>query len=139
MAKMSSRVAELGRFTVLDTALSVWRWKCRLHTEMPLGRDVHRGHEHPAQIFGKLVEALDGPELRHAFQKRLAVAVDFAQGFLEMRVHFHKAFAVHDVAGEAQGEQRFHAGRAAARIDSVPVGAMVVMVALRRGGMPLVG
>ena len=26
-----------------------------------------------------------------------------------------------------------------ARIDSVPVGAMVVMVALRRGGMPLVG
>ena len=101
-----------------------------LHAQVPDGIDVHGRDEDLAHGGGQGIQGLDGAFFHHLLHEFGRAQTGFLEGGLEIGVHFHQAFAVQDVAGEAKGEQGFHA-RGAAADDGQGARAMVVTVALR--------
>ena len=84
-----------------------------LHAQMPHRRDVHGRDKGLAQGGREKVHVLNGALGRHAFHELRAGKAGIGQGGLKIRIDLHQAFAVEDIAGEAEREQRLHARRAA--------------------------
>jgi len=59
----------LGKFTVLDTALSVYFCQAALEADVPLGRDLVGGDEEAAHILRDFLEVPDGAGAGNVFHE----------------------------------------------------------------------
>src|SRR5215203_2727199 len=93
----------------------------RLHPDVPLGRDVVRGHPHAAHVLRNLRYVAYAAVLGNLLHQVLGVEASLSGELHELGVHVGQ-FHVRLTAHKGDGEERFYAARAARDYGDGPCG-----------------